>query len=200
VTDHITRLGGPDSGFGIAPPSVADMTARLHKDWAAYAQAKVRLAEAFHGLDREIVNLSEKLGGNFLMRLGDETRYDFEGLGGKHLTIGEWVHGKLGLGRRAAATAGVLGVAIGALSAVEAAREPAGGKSFMAAMQNVTNPISRVVQGLTIASVAAGDATHSLLEKTGVIQSATPAEQVGVAAARGLRPANDTQATRKVAV
>ena len=185
MTDHITRLGGPDSGFGIAPPSVADMTARLHKDWAAYAQAKVRLAEAFHGLDREIVNLSEKLGGNFLMRLGDETRYDFEGLGGKHLTIGEWVHGKLGLGRRAAATAGVLGVAIGALSAVEAAREPAGGKSFMAAMQNATNPItSRVVQGLTIPSAAVGDAAHSLLEKTGVIQS----------------PRTETQAAQTVAV
>ena len=55
----------------------------------------------------------------------------------------------------------------------------------MAAMQNATNPItSRVVQGLTIPAAAVGDAAHSLLEKTGVIQS----------------PRTETQAAQTVAV
>ena len=90
------------------------------------------------------------------------------------------------LGLRAAATAGTLFIAaIGVYSAVEAARELTGGKSFMAAMQNATNPItSRVVQGLTIPAAAVGDAAHSLLEKNGVIQS----------------PRTETQAAQTVAV
>jgi hypothetical protein len=177
----------------------------LDKDLTAYAQAEVRLAGAFNGLHREIVNLSEKLGDAFPVGIGDENRYNFAG-DGEYSTLAEWVHGKAGLGRRAAGRAGVLfAVAIGAYSAVEAARELAGGKSFMAAMQNVTDPItSRVVQGLTIPSAAASDAAHSILEKTGVIQPAriatgTPAGQVGVPAARGL-PADGTQAGRTVVV
>ena len=94
VARRVSDRGRPDlsnSPFRTAVVSVADRIARLGRDWAASLQAEARLAGAFHGLDREIVDLSQKLGGGFPLGLGDETRYNFGG-GGKYLTLAEWVH------------------------------------------------------------------------------------------------------------
>jgi hypothetical protein len=151
VTGQIRSLAPIPSvpGFRTAALSFADRLAHLGKDLTAYAQAEVRLAGAFNGLGREIVDLSQKLGGGFALGLGDETPYNFAS-DGKYLTLAEWVQSKRGLGWRApGAAVALFGVAIGTYSAIEVARELAGGKSFMAAMENVTNPItSRIVQGL----------------------------------------------------